>query len=212
MSVLTSESFRECSEALRAVGRFFHTRQWAPATSGNYSARVDAENIALTVSGAHKGELQPRDIMVVNLSGDAVAQFQPEQRSSAETLLHTMLYQRSAQVGSVLHSHSALSTVISRMAGEELVLEGYELLKALPDIHTHATRLTVPVFENQQDIPRLAAEVQAYASHASDFKGYLIRGHGLYSWGKNVSEARRCIEAFEFLFECELLQARSHGA
>ncbi|MBT6177359.1 MAG: methylthioribulose 1-phosphate dehydratase [Deltaproteobacteria bacterium] len=208
MPILQTESFIERAEELRAVGRFFHSRNWAPATSGNYSARVDDENIAVTVSGAHKGELTEKEIMVVNLEGERIASFHLGQRSSAETLLHTSVYQEDTSVGSVLHSHSVISTVISRMAGESVVLEGYELLKAFPGIDTHQTRLIVPVFNNQQDIPKLMAEVSAYRAHAEVFAGYLIRGHGLYSWGKNVAEARRCIEAFEFLFECELKMQR----
>ena len=208
MPILQTESFIERAEELRAVGRFFHSRNWAPATSGNYSARVDDDNIAVTVSGAHKGELTEKEIMVVNLEGERIASFHLGQRSSAETLLHTSVYQEDTSVGSVLHSHSVISTVISRMAGESVVLEGYELLKAFPGIDTHQTRLIVPVFNNQQDIPKLMAEVSAYRAHAEVFAGYLIRGHGLYSWGKNVAEARRCIEAFEFLFECELKMQR----
>lgn len=208
MPILQTESFIERAEELRAVGRFFHSRNWAPATSGNYSARVDDDNIAVTVSGAHKGELTEKEIMVVNLEGERIASFHLGQRSSAETLLHTSVYQEDTSVGSVLHSHSVISTVTSRMAGESVVLEGYELLKAFPGIDTHHTRLTVPVFNNQQDIPKLMAEVTAYRAHAEVFAGYLIRGHGLYSWGKNVAEARRCIEAFEFLFECELKMQR----
>ena len=204
MSILETELFQARAAELRDVGRFFHTRNWAPATSGNYSARVDQEHVAVTVSGAHKGELSDEEIMVVNPAGERVASFHLGQRSSAETLLHTSVYQADENVGSVLHSHSVNSTVISRHAGESLVLEGYELLKAFPGIDTHATRLVVPVFDNQQDIPKLAAHVDAYRAQAEVFVGYLIRGHGLYSWGKNVAEARRCIEAFEFLFECEL--------
>ncbi len=204
MPILETESFLNRAAELQAVGRFFHSRHWAPATSGNYSARVDADHIAITVSGAHKGELTEQEIMVVNPSGERVASFHLGQRSSAETLLHTSVYQADESIGSVLHSHSVNSTVISRQAGESLVLDGYEILKAFPGIDTHATRLVVPVFDNQQDIPRLVAEVDAYRSHAERFVGYLIRGHGLYSWGKDVAEARRCVEAFEFLFECEL--------
>ncbi|MET1163044.1 MAG: class II aldolase/adducin family protein, partial [Pseudoxanthomonas sp.] len=33
---------------------------------------------------------------------------------------------------------------------------------------------------------------------------YLIDGHGLYAWGRDMAEARRHLEAFEFLFHCEL--------
>jgi methylthioribulose-1-phosphate dehydratase len=31
--------------------------------------------------------------------------------------------------------------------------------------------------------------------------GFLIRGCGLYTWGRDLDEARRHVESFEFLFE-----------
>ena len=34
--------------------------------------------------------------------------------------------------------------------------------------------------------------------------GYLIDGHGIYAWGRDMAEARRHLEAFEFLLGCEL--------
>lgn len=208
MSILTSKSFEERSAELIEVGRFFDGRGWAPATSGNYSARVDTENVAITVSGVHKGELTANELMLVDLKGEKVASHLDEQRSSAETLLHTQIYCRDASVGAVLHSHSCLSTVVSRMRGDRVILEGYELQKALPGVETHAGRVIVPIFDNEQDIPRLARRVEACWDGPEPFLGYLIRGHGLYSWGVGVADARRHIEAFEFMFECELLEER----
>ena len=41
--------------------------------------------------------------------------------------------------------------------------------------------------------------------------GYLIDGHGLYAWGRTMAEARRHLEAFEFLFASEL-ELRKLGA
>jgi len=104
----------------------------------------------------------------------------------------------------VLHSHSASSTVISRLATDEVVLEGYEMLKAFDGVVTHESRVVVPVVDNDQDIPRLAERVKQLLDDDASMVGYLIRGHGLYAWGATVGDARRHIEAFEFLFDCEL--------
>ena len=35
--------------------------------------------------------------------------------------------------------------------------------------------------------------------------GYLIRGHGVYAWGEDVSVAKRHIEGFEFIFETHVM-------
>jgi methylthioribulose-1-phosphate dehydratase len=41
--------------------------------------------------------------------------------------------------------------------------------------------------------------------------GFLLSRHGLYTWGRDLAEARRHVEIFEFLFEC-VARNRSLGA
>jgi methylthioribulose-1-phosphate dehydratase len=195
--------FAEAARSIVEAGQFLYNRGWSPATSSNYSARIDRENIAITVSGRHKGKLNAGDVMVVDLEGRPV---QSNARSSAETRLHTVLYQVFPEVGAVLHTHSVKATVLSRLcaANQPLVLEGYELQKAFAGIDTHESRLTVPVFDNTQDIDALAEQTAAWFRDHPEQPGYLIRGHGLYTWGKTMDDCLRHVEAFEFLFECEL--------
>ncbi|HKJ10265.1 MAG TPA: methylthioribulose 1-phosphate dehydratase [Gammaproteobacteria bacterium] len=192
---------RERAHELIRAGRLLYGRGWVPATSGNFSARLSDGRIAITVSGRHKGELEEADIMVVDPEGRAT---QADLRPSAETLLHTGLYKRFPDVGAVLHPHSLHATLISRLFPAGVELAGYELLKAFSGITTHDTRLVVPVFPNDQDMRRLADQVDAYLDEHEPVSGYLIAGHGLYVWGTTVSEALRHAEAFDFLFECEL--------
>lgn len=185
------------------AGRFLYERGWSPATSSNYSARIDDQHIAITVSGKHKGKLKAGDVMVVDLAGQSV---QSECRSSAETRLHTVVYDVFPEVGAVLHTHSVKATVLSRLlpAGNSLELEGYELQKAFSGVRTHDSVLIIPVFDNTQDIDALAMETKAWFKNHPEQPGYLIRGHGLYTWGRTMSDCLRHVEAFEFLFECEL--------
>jgi methylthioribulose-1-phosphate dehydratase len=175
---------------------------WTPATSSNFSMRLDQRHAAITVSGRDKGRLTAADIMVVDFQGRGVA---TEHRPSAETLLHTQLYARYPEIGCVLHTHSHVQTVASRLYAAEghVHLEGYELLKAFHGNHTHEMAIDVPVLSNTQDMPALAAEVEALLDRQRLW-GYLIDGHGLYAWGRTMAEARRHLEAFEFLFACEL--------
>lgn len=177
-------------------------RGWTPATSSNFSRRLDSQHAAITVSGRDKGRLRENDIMVVDFDGKAVAS---EHRPSAETLLHTQLYRRFEDVGCVLHTHSHTQTVASRLyAGQGHVrLEGYELLKAFSGNDTHEAAVDVPVLPNTQNMAILAAQVDALLDR-QPLWGYLIDGHGLYAWGRDMVEARRHLEAFEFLLDCEL--------
>ena len=198
----TSRSTQLPKSALAAVidaGRLFHGRGWVPATAGNFSVRLDAKSLAVTTSGNHKGELGPGDFMRVDLQGRALGRG----KSSAEALLHCQLYRHDAAIGAVLHTHSPASTVLSRRH-DSIRLEGYELLKIFAGIQTHETVVEVPVFENDQDIARLSRVVDAHMKTGRAAHAYLIRGHGLYAWGRTVGEARHRVEALEFLFECEL--------
>lgn len=191
------------ADAIISAGRFLYGQGWSPATSSNYSARIDDNHVAITVSGRHKGELGVGDVMVVDLAGQPV---QSQCKSSAETLLHTVLYQVFPDVGAVLHTHSVKATVLSRLLpeGKPLSLEGYELQKAFSGVQTHEATLEIPVFDNTQDIDALAEQTRQWFVDHPEQPGYLIRGHGLYTWGKNMADCLRHVEAFEFLFECEL--------
>lgn len=180
-----------------------------PATSSNFSQRLDARHCAITVSGRDKGRLVQDDIMVVDFDGRPVA---TDQRPSAETLLHTQLYRRSDAVGCVLHTHSKVQTVASRLfAGQgHVTFEGYELQKAFRGNATHEGAVRVPVLPNTQDMPELAARVEIELDRGPLW-GYLIEGHGLYAWGQDMAEARRHLDAFEFLLSCELELRRLHA-
>lgn len=185
---------------LIAAGELFHRRGWVPATGGNFSARLTREKMLITASGWHKGELREDAFLVAGMDGrpdDAT------RKASYETLLHCQLYRFDAGIGSVLHTHSIANTVLSRRHAS-IRLSGYELLKLLPGIQTHDAMVEVPVFENDQDIPRLAATVDAWMKLHPGVSAYLIAGHGLYAWGDTVAQARHRVEALEFMFECEL--------
>ena len=179
-----------------------------PATSSNFSMRLDDRHAAITVSGRDKGRLSDADIMVVDFEGRAVGS---AHRPSAETLLHTQLYRRFAEIGCVLHTHSVVQTVASRVhaAAGEVRLEGYELLKAFQGNTTHDDAIDLPVLPNSQDMPTLAAQVDSLLDHRCMW-GYLIEGHGLYAWGADMPMARRHLDAFEFLLACDLETRKLH--
>ena len=189
--------------ALIEAGHAFYARGWVPATSGNFSTRVDDERVAITVSGRHKGKLAPDDIMLVDMAGNSLT---AGKKPSAETALHLSLYRRDPAIQAVLHTHSPPATTLSLLLQEALSLRDYEVLKAFPGIDTHEYEVLVPIFANDQDIGRLAVTVEQYLAYHLDSYGYLIAGHGFYTWGSSVEDACRHVEAFEFLFECEVLK------
>ncbi len=191
-------------DALRECGQLFWQRGWSVGTSSNYSAVISREplELVITASGKDKGRLSRADFVRVGADGRPTSSGMP--KSSAETLLHCVAAQQPG-VGAVLHTHSVWGTLLSdrfySRGGFEI--EGYEMLKGLAGVTTHQHSQWVPVFDNTQDIPVLAKQVEAALADAERplRHGYLIRRHGLYTWGQDIEEARRHIEIFEFLFE-----------
>lgn len=193
-------NFQQQAQVLVEAGKELYRLGMVPATSGNFSARLDDGTIAITVSGRHKGHLCVDDIMRVDTNGKPLE----DRRPSAETLLHVQIYQHFPEANVVLHPHSVNATLLSRLQTEHLQLQDYELLKAFPGIDSHECKVIVPVFANDQDIERLAVRVEAYMKTADVVHGYLIAGHGFYTWGETAEDVMRHVEAFEFLFDCEL--------
>lgn len=193
---------RQVAGEIASTARELAARGWTPATSSNFSMRLDEAHAAITVSGLDKGRLTEDGVMVVDLDGRPVA---TEQRPSAEAVLHTRLYRRDAEIGCVLHTHSLVQTVASRVFAPSggVRLEGYELAKAIAGTTTHEAVIELPVLANSQDMPATAGQVEALLD-AGPLSGYLIAGHGLYAWGRDLAEARRHLEAFEFMLACEL--------
>ena len=202
---------------LRAVGREFHARGWSLGTSSNYSVVLsrDPLELLITASGKDKSALGPDDFVRVDASGALIDPAEAAGRkSSAETLLHCLIAEHIPAVGAVLHTHSVWGTILSRAglpSGEQLgtlQIAGYEMLKGLEGITTHETHADIPIFANSQDMRELSERIRT-VFNAADWSaagqpplhGFLLSGHGLYTWGRTLAEARRHIEIFEFLFE-----------
>jgi len=198
-----SASLAACAHAIAAAGRRLGAQGLTPATSSNFSMRLDASHIAVTVSGRDKGALTVDDVMVVDMQGNPVA---APARPSAETLLHTQIYARLPDANAVLHTHSRTQTVASRLYAKAGVVrfDGYELQKAIAGHTSHEQAIALPVFPNTQQMPELVEQVDAWLKSDRPLYGYLIEGHGLYTWGRDMAEAERHVEAFEFLLACEL--------
>lgn len=189
------------ADELIAAGRLLYSMGMVPATSGNFSARLSDNTMLITVSGRNKGRLEREDIMLADARGNSL----DGNRPSAETLLHVQIYKHFPGARCVMHPHSVNATLLSLMTDGDIVLQGYELLKALPGISTHESKVTVPVFANDQDMSRLSTAVETRMQGSKEvIHGYLIRGHGFYTWGNSVDDALRHVEALEFLFDCEM--------
>jgi methylthioribulose-1-phosphate dehydratase len=193
-------SFAQLAADLADVGRQCYARGWALGTSGNFSAVTsrDPLRLAITTSGVDKGLLSPSQIVEIDGKGAVVA---GSGAPSAETILHlTVVRVRGA--GAVLHTHSIWSTVFSEAGSDGgLAIEGFEMLKGLDGVRTHDHREWLPIVENTQDWMGAAPRVEAVLRAHPEAHGFLIRRHGLYTWGPDLAAAKRHVEILEFLLE-----------
>lgn len=194
-------SFEHLQARLAELGRALYERGWAMGTSGNYSAVLapDPLRLVITRSGVDKGELLPGDMLVVDDTGKVLM---GSGKPSAETVVHLAVV-RSAGARAVLHTHSVWNTLLSNATepGGSVELAGYEMLKGLRGVATHEHVERVPVVENTQDYDRMSEDVASALGAHPEAHGLLLRGHGLYTWGRDLPEAKRHVEIFEFLFE-----------
>ena len=200
--------FAGLASTLCELGKNFYHRGWALGTSGNYSAVLGREplRLAITASGMDKGALTPADILEINEAGKALGS---KRRPSYEYLLHLAIV-RARRAGAVLHTHSIWATILSEHYSPEgfLAIQGYEMLKGLEGVRSHQHREVLPIIENSQDMVELSQTVEATLRDHPAAHGFLLRGHGLYTWGADLQEAKRHVEIFEFLLE---VVGRTHG-
>lgn len=198
---LPCASSRQLANTLVEAGRAFYARGWALGTSGNFSAVLQREPVRLliTASGLDKAALNPQHFLEIDGECNVL---RGSRRPSAEALLH-LAVARVRGAGAILHTHSVWSTLLSDLHGAEggLAISGYEMLKGLEGVKTHEHCEWLPIVRNSQDVPALAANVEAVLHSHPDSHGFLLRAHGLYTWGEDVAQARRHVEILEFLLE-----------
>ncbi|MCS6820990.1 MAG: methylthioribulose 1-phosphate dehydratase [Microscillaceae bacterium] len=199
------ENYQKNLIELLQIIQLFHQRGWSPATSTNYSFRnpVPHQNtFTISVSGVDKSKFTPHDLMQIDDQGTPLPEY-AHLRPSAETLIHIYLYEN-PENQAVLHTHSLFATILSKifLPQKGIQLANLEILKAIKGILTHETKIWLPIFENSQNMTQLTQEIKKYYTRNPHCYAFLLSGHGLYAWGSSLSEAKRHIEAIEFLLKC----------
>jgi methylthioribulose-1-phosphate dehydratase len=206
---VSDRSAHELSSALAEAGRSFYSRGWVLGTSGNFSAVLQRKpvHLLITASGIDKSSLKAQQFLEIDGQCNVLRGIG---KPSAEALLH-LAVARVRDAGAILHTHSVWSTLLSELhaAQSGLAISGYEMLKGLEGVKTHNQSEWLPILENSQDIPALATSAELALRRYPDSHGFLLRAHGLYTWGEDVGQARRHVEILEFLLE--VLARRESG-
>jgi methylthioribulose-1-phosphate dehydratase len=193
--------FLKVATELAEIGKLFYARGWVLGTSGNFSAVISREplRLVITSTGLDKGRLKTEQFLEIDNAANVV---QGDGRPSAEALIHLAIA-RSLDVGAILHTHSVWSTVLSGSHASlgGIALEGFEMLKGLEGVRTHKHREWLPILENSQDMIELRERVSNILRESPSIHGFLLKEHGLYTWGAGLQEAKRHVEILEFLME-----------
>lgn len=200
-SLAESALVAETVGLLAEFGRNFYQRGWVPGTSGNFSAVLSQHplRLVITASGMDKGLLTADQFVLLDEQGAVIS---GSGKPSDETKLHlTVVHHCGAQA--VLHTHSIWGTILSDAFAEQggISIAGWEMLKGLAGITTHKHQEWLPIIENSQDMTTLALTLADVLRAHPEAHGFLLRGHGLYTWGQSLTEARRHVEILEFLLE-----------
>lgn len=177
-------------------------RDWFMGTSGNLSIRTGyaPTEFFVTASGKDKALRTDEDFLLVDALGVPVEE--THLKPSAETLLHCAIYEKT-NAGCGLHVHTVANNVISHLYAKqgEVRYKNQELIKAF-GLWEQDDELVIPIIFNHAHIPKLVEEFKPFIT--ADSGAVLIHNHGITTWGKDAFEAKKLLEAAEFLFQYEM--------
>lgn len=185
------------------------------ATSGNYSLYCESmgDYVLVSESGIDKANFTQNNFLPVHRHNKEISResHYAGRKSSDETAVHLAIY-NNTHAGCVLHSHFMESLLFARLHPNKdvITLLGLEMLKAFRGIKSHEESFVFPVFDNTQDMDALSVKLDTVLKSYRQTYAILLRDHGIYVWGKDVQEAKRHLEAFEYIFKftvaCNTLQ------
>ncbi|MBS7607064.1 MAG: class II aldolase/adducin family protein [Candidatus Bathyarchaeia archaeon] len=176
-------SEEELKEEICKTMRRLFNRGLVSALGGNISARLPGSSeFWITPSGVFKGELEPEDLVKVDLDGRVLEGFL---RPSVETPFHAMIYRRRADVNAVVHSHNPVTTGLA-LAGIEIKPVTIEAAVVLRRV-----RVVPWAFPGTDALANLIGE------HIEGARALVLMNHGVVGVGSNLLEAETIVETLE---------------
>ena len=164
------------------VGRLLWERGLVGATEGNLSARLSSDTLLCTPSGLSKGHLEPEQLVVIDLDGNALDGKAP----SSEIRLHVRAFARRPDCGAVIHAHPPIATgfaVAGRTIPDALMPEAMIVLGRVP---------LLPFA-----MPGTDAVPDGLEPFLADHKTFLLGHHGAATLGRDLADSYHRMETLE---------------
>lgn len=192
---------RDPRQDLITAARQFYQLGWMVGTAGNLSAKLSDGSFWITASGKSKGQLRENDFVRVSPQGEVLDSLHPQNRPSAETSIHQVIYSLFPQANTCYHVHSVEANLVSRYReGDSLPLPPLEMLKGL-GVWQENPEITLPVFKNYLEVPRIADEIKnRFQLTPPNVPALLIVDHGVTVWAESTESARNYLEIAEYIF------------
>lgn len=177
----------------------FYQQGWVSGTGGGISIR-SGETIYMAPSGVQKERIRPSDIFVLDSEGQIrKAPEDPTLKVSACHPIFLGIY-RLRGAGAILHSHSMSAMLATLLYPTHFTISRQEMLKGIQGIGAFDQH-DVPIIPNTPHEAELTNSLMEAIKAYPKAQAVLVRGHGVYVWGKDWIQAKTQAECYDYLFE-----------
>ena len=208
--VVAVRNARTVSKALADLGQRLYARGWVLGTSGNFSEVVSRRPLRLAITASGPEQAHPAVAQILAVDRDGKTAGPPAAGRRRRPLLHVEIV-RARGAGAVLHTHSIWSTVLSDVHADAAAshpgLRDAEGPRGRDD--ARAPGVDSDPRERSGHARGCAARSGANApSTIRRRTPFLLRRHGMYTWGETLAEAERHVEILEFLLRDAVRRSR----
>ena len=170
-------------ENLVEVCHKIYQNGFVAAFDGNISARTESNTFLITPSGKCKGEIQPDDILEIDINGTLLG---GKGKISTENNIHLLAYSKRNEVNAVVHCHPPYATSFA-LLGEGL-MDHY-----LPEVVLTLGKVPLCKFA----IPSTDEVPESMIPYINFAWAMLLENHGAVTFGKNLYDAYFKMEKLE---------------
>lgn len=171
------------SAAIVRVCRRLYERGLVAGPDGNVSVRLQDGSILVTPTGMSKVDVEPGDLVVVNLAG---AVLDGTRRPSSELRMHLRIYERRSDVGAVVHAHPPTATGFA-VAGESF------MAPVLPEVILQMGEVPLVSYGT----PGTDQLADTFSSYLDRHDAFLMANHGATTVGPTLGLAHQRMESLE---------------